>query len=118
MGLLDIDNTINNDQPLFNSAIIDIIKDKKTDLVCWLNWRVNPGFYKYNVFTGRLETTLYDFDPRHWFVYQLWCSQDLFICKHELTVEQMRNAKVSSVRLYGTYNAISLEVLMELVNEE
>lgn len=118
MGLLDINNIINNEQPLFKAAIIKLIKSDKTDLVDWLNWSVNGEFYKFNEFTRRLETTLYDFDPRHWFVYQLWGSLDLFICKHELTSDQRLSVKVSPVRLYGTHNAISLERLMELVNGE
>lgn len=117
MGLLDVDNIINNEQPIFKSAIIDIIRNKKTDLLCWLNWNVNDRFYKYNIFTERLETTLYDFDPRHWFVYQLWGSRDLFICKHELTAVQKINAKIREVRLYGTCDAISLERVMELMSE-
>lgn len=117
MGLLDIDNTINNDQPLFNSAIIDIIKDKKTDLICWLDWKVNDGFYKYNVFSEKLESVPYNFDPAQWYVYHLWNTQTLFIGKC-LGRFEMQNLRVSPVRLYGTYNAISLEVLMKLVNEE
>lgn len=117
MGLLDIDNVINNEQPLFKVAIIKLIKSKKTDMICWLDWKVNDGFYKYNVFSKQLESTLYDFDPRHWFVYQLWGSPDLFICKYELTADQRLNAKVTPVHLYGTYNAISLERVLELMNE-
>ena len=116
MSLLDIDDAINDIQSIFNSVIINLIKSKKTDMICWLNWKVNDGFYKYNVFSNQLELTPYNFDPKQWFVYHLWSTQTLFIGKR-LDRFEMQNLKVSPVRLYGTYNAISLEVLMELMSE-
>ena len=115
-SLLDIDKVVNDDQSLFNSAIIQLIKSKKTDMVCWLDWKVNDGFYKYNVFSEKLESTLYNFDPKQWYVYHLWNTQTLFICKC-LGRFEMQNLRVSPVRLYGTYNAISLEKVMELMSE-
>ena len=101
MGLLDIDNAINDDQPLFNSAIIHLIKSKKTDMICWLDWKVNDGFYKYNVFSKKLESVPYNFDPKQWFVYHLWNTQTVFIGKH-LGGFEMQNLKVSPVRLHVT----------------
>lgn len=116
MSLLDIDNTINDIQPIFNSAIINLIKSKKTDMICWLDWKVNDGFYKYNVFSKKLEAVPYNFDPRQWFVYHLWNTQTLFIGKR-LGIDEMMNLKVSPLHLSGIYNAISLKVLMELMSE-
>ena len=117
MSLLDIDNTINDIQPIFNSAIINLIKSKKTDMICWLDWKVETGFYRYNTLTRQLETALYDFDPENWFIYQLWGTQTIFICKHYLVDMERRIIKASPLRLYGSCSAISLEKLMELVNK-
>lgn len=110
MSLLDIDNTINDIQPIFNSAIINLIKSKKTDMICWLDWKVNDGFYKYNVFSKKLEAVPYNFDPRQWFVYHLWNTQTLFIGKR-LGVDEMLNLKVSPLRLHGHGDIISLSML-------
>ena len=116
MSLLDIDNIVNDDQSIFNLAIIRLIKSKKTDMISWLDWKVNDGFYKYNVFSKQLESVSYNFDPKQWFVYHLWNTQTIFIGKC-LGKFEMQDLRVSPVRLYGTYNAISLEVLMELVSK-
>lgn len=116
MSLLDIDNTINDIQPIFNNAIINLIKSKKTDLICWWDWKVETGFYKYNAFSNQLELAPYNFDPKQWIVYHLWSTQTLFISKR-LGKFEMQNLRVFPVRLYGTYNEISLEKLAELMSE-
>ena len=111
MSLLDIDNTINDIQPIFNSAIIKLIKRKKTSLVYWLNWEVESGFYRYNIFSKKLESTLYDYDQRSWFIYQLVGTRTLIICKNFISLPAQHTCNITPLRLHGHLDVISLSML-------
>ena len=117
MSILDCDVDIMSQTDLIinicEPLIIDMIENKMTDMTYFIKWRLNKTLYKYNQFTKQLESTLYDFDPRHWFIYQKWGTTELIICKQYLGMDEQRILKLSPIHFYGTYENINLEILLK-----